>query len=93
LSRSQPIGLGAVKQVSVKLSPFDASIGNFNGASINLVTKNGTNTTKGEVYGYGNNQNLIGRFANGIQQEVESFYDVQFGGGIGGAIIKKLRKY
>jgi len=93
LSRSQPIGLGAVKQVSVKLSPFDASIGNFNGASINLVTKNGTNTTKGEIYGYGNNQNLIGRFANGIQQEVESFYDVQFGGGIGGAIIKNKLFY
>ena len=88
LSRSQPIGLGAVKQVSVKLSPFDVSIGNFNGASINLVTKNGTNTTKGEVYGYGNNQNLIGEFARGIEQDVQSFYDVQFGGGIGGAIIK-----
>ncbi|WP_203256566.1 TonB-dependent receptor [Hyunsoonleella ulvae] len=88
LSRSQPIGLGAVKQVSVKLSPFDVSIGNFNGASINLVTKNGTNTTKAEIYGYGNNQNLIGSFAGGAQQNVESFFDVQFGGGIGGAIVK-----
>ncbi len=88
LSRSQPIGLGAVKQVSVKLAPFDVSIGNFNGASINLVTKNGTNTTKAEIYGYGNNQNLIGRFAQGTEQEVESFYNTQVGGGIGGAIIK-----
>ena len=93
LSRSQPIGLGAVKQVSVKLSPFDVSIGNFNGASINLVTKNGTNTTKAEVYGYGNNQSLIGRFAEGDEQEVESFYDVQFGGGIGGALIKNKLFY
>ncbi len=88
LSRSQPIGLGAVKQVSVKLSPFDASIGNFNGASINLVTKNGTNTTKATVYGYGNNQNLIGKFANGAEQEVQSFYDLQFGSGVGGALVK-----
>ncbi|MCK8522216.1 carboxypeptidase regulatory-like domain-containing protein [Aquimarina sp. D1M17] len=88
LSRSQPIGLGAVKQVSVKLSPFDVSIGNFNGASINLVTKNGTNTTKAEIYGYGNTQNLIGRYAAGTEQEVQSFYDVQFGGGIGGSLVK-----
>ena len=88
LSKSQPIGLGAVKQVSVKLSPFDVSIGNFNGASINLVTKNGTNKTKAEVYGYGNNQNLIGRFAGGAEQNVESFFDRQIGVGIGGAIIK-----
>ncbi|MEL7146825.1 MAG: carboxypeptidase-like regulatory domain-containing protein, partial [Bacteroidota bacterium] len=88
LSRSQPIGLGAVKQVNVKLSPFDVSIGNFNGASINLVTKSGTNITKGEVYGYGNNQRLIGRFANGVRQEVQSFYDLQFGAGLGGALVK-----
>ncbi len=93
LSRSQPIGLGAVKQVSVKLSPFDVSIGNFNGASINLVTKNGTNTTKGTIYGYGNNQNLIGRYANGTKQEVQSFYDVQFGGGVGGTLIKNKLFY
>ncbi len=88
LSRSQPIGLGAVKQLSVKLSPFDVGIGNFNGASINLVTKSGTNTTKGEAYAYGNDQNLIGRFANGAEQEVQSFYDLQFGAGVGGALVK-----
>jgi hypothetical protein len=93
LSRSQPIGLGAVKQVSVKLSPFDVSIGNFNGASINLVTKNGTNTTKGSIYGYGNNQNLIGRFADGAKQDVAAFYDLQFGTGIGGALVKNKLFY
>ncbi len=93
LSRSQPIGLGAIKQLSVKLSPFDASIGNFNGASINLVTKNGTNSTQGELYGYGNNQYLIGRFASGSEQEVQSFYDTQLGGSLGGAIIKNRLFY
>jgi len=88
LSRTQPIGLGAVKELSVKLAPFDVSIGNFSGANINLVTKNGTNTTKAEVYGYGNNQILLGNNANGLKQEAANFYDVQFGGGIGGSIIK-----
>ncbi|OED41385.1 hypothetical protein AB832_03355 [Flavobacteriaceae bacterium (ex Bugula neritina AB1)] len=88
LSRTQPIGLGAVKQVSVKLAPFDVSIGNFSGANINLVTKNGTNTFKGEVYGYGNNQVLLGDYANGVEQSSPDFYDVQFGIGLGGAIVK-----
>ncbi|MDY8138311.1 TonB-dependent receptor domain-containing protein [Aquimarina sp. 2201CG5-10] len=88
LSRSQPIGLGAVKQLSVKIAPFDVSIGNFSGANINLVTKNGTNTLKGEVYGFGNNQNLVGKYADGIRQDVSGFHDVQFGFGIGGAIKK-----
>jgi len=88
LSRSQPISFGAIKELSVKTSPFDVSVGNFTGANINVVTKNGTNKTKGEVYGYGNNQLLIGSRANGIEQDVSNFYDVQFGGGIGGAIKK-----
>ncbi|WP_442265087.1 TonB-dependent receptor [Tenacibaculum sp. ZS6-P6] len=88
LSRSQPISFGAIKELSVKTSPFDVSIGNFTGANINVVTKNGTNTTKAEVYGYGNNQLLIGSFADGIEQEANSFYDIQFGGGVGGAIKK-----
>ncbi len=88
LSRSQPISFGAIKELSVKTSPFDVSVGNFTGANINVVTKNGTNTTKGEVYGYGNNQLLIGSYAEGIKQDVNNFYDVQFGAGIGGAIKK-----
>ena len=88
LSRSQPISFGAIKELSVKTSPFDVSIGNFTGANINVVTKNGTNKTQGEIYGYGNNQLLIGKFAEGNEQNVDSFYDVQFGAGLGGTIQK-----
>ena len=88
LSRSQPISFGAIKELSVKTSPFDVSVGNFTGANINVVTKNGTNTTKTEVYGYGNNQALVGSYADGIKQDVNNFYDVQIGAGIGGALKK-----
>lgn len=88
LSQSQPIGLGAVKQLSVKLAPFDASIGNFSGGSINLITKNGTNKFQHEVYMFGNNQWLIGKYAAGNEQEVANFYSAQFGFGTGGPIIK-----
>ena len=88
LSKSQPIGFGAIKELSVKLSPFDLSIGNFTGANINVVTKNGTNQTHGSVYGFGLNQALLGRYSNGIKQAANSFYDTQFGAGIGGAIKK-----
>lgn len=88
LSRTQPIAFGAIKELSVKTTPFDVSIGNFTGANINLVTKNGGNTTKSEIYGFGNNQILIGKYANGQKQVTDNFYDIQFGGGIGGAIVK-----
>ncbi|MFP2996336.1 carboxypeptidase regulatory-like domain-containing protein [Spongiivirga sp. MCCC 1A20706] len=86
LSRSQPIGFGAIKELSVKIAPFDVSIGNFSGANINVVTKNGTNKFQGELYAFGNNQTLIGSFSDGIKQEVSNFYDTQFGVSIGGAL-------
>lgn len=86
LAKTQPIAFGAIKELSVKTTPFDLSIGNFIGANINVVTNNGTNTTKGSVYGFGNNQILIGKFADGIKQDVQGFYDVQFGASIGGAL-------
>ncbi len=88
LARTQPIGFGAIKQLSIKTTPFDVSIGNFTGANINVVTKNGTNTRKTEVYAFGNNQALVGNFADGIEQDVQDFYDFQVGLGIGGAIKK-----
>ena len=88
LSKTQPISFGAIKELSIKTTPFDVSIGNFTGANINVVTKNGTNTTKTHIYGYGNNQNLVGKYADGIRQDINNFYDVQFGASLGGALKK-----
>lgn len=88
LSKTQPIGFGAIKELSAKTAPFDVSIGNFIGANINLVTKSGTNTTKGDIYAFGNNDLLIGRYADGIKQDIDDFYDIQLGASIGGALKK-----
>ncbi len=52
------------------------------------MTKNGTNHLDAEVYAYGNNQILQGSFANSVKQDVPTFFDTQFGAGIGGAIKK-----
>ena len=88
LARTQPIGFGAIKQLSIKTAPFDVSIGNFSGANIDVVTKNGTNTRRSEIYAFGNNQLLVGRYADGIEQNVQSFSDFQVGFSSGGAIKK-----
>ncbi len=93
LARTQPIGFGAIKQLSIKTAPFDVSIGNFSGANIDVVTKNGTNNTQSEVYAFGNNQLLVGRFSDGVEQNVESFSDFQVGFSLGGALKKDKTFY
>ena len=88
LARTQPIAFGSIKQLSIKTTPFDVSIGNFTGANIDVVTKNGTNTQKSELYAFGNNQWLVGSYADGQKQNVANFYDFQIGAATGGALKK-----
>ncbi|MEC3906824.1 carboxypeptidase regulatory-like domain-containing protein [Tamlana sp. 2201CG12-4] len=88
LARTQPIAFGSIKQLSVKTTPFDVSIGNFTGANIDVVTKNGTNTQNSQIYFFGNNEWLVGRYADGKKQDIENFYDFQFGAATGGVFKK-----
>ena len=88
LAKTQPIGLGAIKELSVKLAPFDVSIGNFNGANVDIITKNGTNEFKHSIFAYGNNQTTLGNYVDGVKQDEFNFYDYQLGINSGGPIKK-----
>ncbi len=86
LAKTQAIGFAAIKQLSVKLSPFDGSLGNFGGANINVVTKNGTNEFRSSIFSYGNNQLTQGNYAAGIKQASSKYSDYQLGFNSGGPI-------
>jgi hypothetical protein len=47
---AQPISLDAIEEISVNVSPYDVKYSDFTGASINVITKGGTNTLKGSAY-------------------------------------------
>lgn len=56
-----PISIDAIDQIVVKISDYDASIGNFTGGAINAITRGGTNTITGSVYTYFRNEATTGR--------------------------------
>ena len=64
-TNAEPIPFDAVEQVQVSLAPFDVRQGGFTGASINTVTKSGTNELTGSIYSFLRNDAMIGNRVSG----------------------------
>lgn len=88
-TRTNPVSLDAIEDMQVYLAPYDVKIGNFTGGSINAVTRSGTNTFSGSVYGFGRNAALVGKDKVGTLGKMNSdFEDYQAGVRLGFPIIK-----
>ena len=91
---ANPISIDAIEEIAVNISPFDVKQGNFTGASINAITKSGTNTIHGSVYHYFRNQDNNGKKVGSITlpDPVASSSKI-WGATLGGPIIKNKLFY
>lgn len=85
---SQPISLDAIDQIQVATAPYDVTLSGFTGASVNAVTKSGTNEFHGTAYSFYRNQDLTGNKVHGEKIFVPSLEQTQAGLSIGGPIVK-----
>ena len=88
LAGTQPISIDAIEEISVVISPFNVTLGNFTGANINAITKSGTNRLAGTGYSFARNQAITGRSADEFRKPIASYYDIQSGLSIGGPILQ-----
>ncbi|MCM4153316.1 TonB-dependent receptor [Arenibacter sp. N53] len=85
---AQPISLDAIDQIQVSTAPYDVTQSGFTGASVNAVTKSGTNEFHGTAYGFYRNQDLTGSKVKGEDVVKPTLKQNQYGFSLGGPIVK-----
>src|SRR2546425_3703240 len=80
--------IDAVEELRV-LSNYEPEYGRNAGAVVNIVTKSGTNSVHGTAFEYFRNNALDARnYFNPVGQPQAAFHNNQFGGALGGPIVK-----
>jgi hypothetical protein len=82
------ISIDALDQIQLNIAPYDVRQAGFVGAGINAVTKRGTNTFKGTVYGFYRNQDFNGNKVKGVEFNNTKKSNKIYGASLGGPIVK-----
>lgn len=84
-TKRQPVSMEAIEAIDIKLSSYDVSSPSASGATVNAVTKSGTNEFHGSVYGYMRDGDWFGNNPEGKKFagfDSERTYGATFGGPI-----------
>ena len=85
---SNPISLDAIEEVQVNLAPYDVRLAGFTGASVNAITKSGTNEFTGSAYYFLRNDQMIGDKVGDTRLPIDDSKNEIVGFRLGGPIIK-----
>jgi len=83
---TQPISLDAIQEFNVSIAPYDVRLGGFTGASINAITRSGTNKFSGSAYTYYRDETYVGDGVNEVP--FAPFTEKTMGFRLGGPIIQ-----
>lgn len=83
-----PISLDAIEAVQVNIAPFDVRQSGFVGATINTVTRSGTNEFSGSIYYNVRDQEYVGKKAGARNFNPGTFSFDQIGFRLGGPVLK-----
>ncbi|MEI7587649.1 TonB-dependent receptor, partial [Runella sp.] len=85
---AQAVSLDAIDQIQVSIAPYDVTQAGFTGASINAVTKSGTNKFTGTAFAFFRNKSMIGIKVKDTEVTRGDLSASQAGFALGGPIIK-----
>jgi hypothetical protein len=83
-----PVSLDAIEEIQINLAPYDVRMGGFTGASVNAVTRSGTNQYRGTGYFFYRNQDFLGTKIGDATINVDDSFTRTVGFSVGGPIIK-----
>ncbi|MFT3868622.1 MAG: carboxypeptidase regulatory-like domain-containing protein [Nibricoccus sp.] len=83
-SQGNPLALETIEAIAIEVSPYDVHRGGFTGASINAVTRSGSNHFKGSIYAYYRDQHM--RAVHPVTGENDPFRDETYGMTFGGPL-------
>ena len=87
------ISIEAVREFKVVTNQYDVTLGRSGGGTVSAVTKSGTNKVSGSVFGFGRANWLSSPYDIRGNKRNNDYSTYQFGGSVGGPIIKDKLHY